>query len=1156
MQCSSCGVLNDAGRKFCRECGQRLAAACPACGTPYLPEDKFCGECGASLTAAPPAVAAPANQTEAHHSTERKFVSVLFVDLVGFTPYSEAHDAEDVRGMLDRYFESASDAVQRHGGRVEKFIGDAVMAVWGVPTAHEDDAERAVRAALEIVDRVAVLGHEIGESLQARAGVITGEAVATLNAVDQGFVTGDLVNTASRIQSAAEPGTVLVSDATQRVAGGAILFTRVSDLTLKGKAEPVPAWRADRIVGEVGGANRGGAPEPPFVGRDAELRLAKELLHSTGRDRRPKLLTIVGVAGIGKSRLGWELLKYIDGLTETFYWHEGRCPSYGDGVSFWALSEMVRYRARISDTDTDGRAAELLDQCLAEYVSDDDERLWLRPRLGHLIGIDPAPNGTREELFGAWRRFFERIAEHGTVVLAFEDLHWADPGLLDFVESLLEWSRNSPILVVASTRPELTERRPAWGSVSRNSVTLHLDRLSDDDIITMVTGYVVGLPERGLTRLIERAEGIPLYAVETLRMLADRGVLEQVGDTYQVVGELGTELDIPETLHALVAARLDGLPADERALVQDASVAGHSFTTQSVAAISGLGSAELETRLNALVRKEVLDQDRDPRSPERGQYRFVQSVLREVAYSTLSKSARRSRHLAAAEWLAALGDDELVGVVATHYLEAYRSEPSAPDAEAVCTQAREWLTRSAERALSLGSPKQAVEFAERAQSLATSPKDRADLGTLASKAAHTAGDLEASFKHLEEAGALYQSLGDAEAEAFLLTVSGRANYGTENNERITHRMVELAGVLPGPSSALATVEAALADRCSYLGRIDEALTWSDRAIATAGVLRDRKALIRAARARGWALANVERHWEAALLFRGVLELARAEGDADEMARTCVSLSIMLYDDAPHESLDFSLEAVATAKRIGAQLVLATAINNTIEYAIDLGRWDLVDGLLAEQVVSPDPASEHRAIINLNRAMFAAHKGEVDTAAELVAEAAPVLDGSDSIQGKTWYFRIDALCKYLAGDSAGALVPVRRSFEADPTGGNMPNAMWVGIQAAADLGDAAFIEQALADTTWVTGAWVKNVRAVGAAVLAAQRGDASAPDLFAETFAFFRDRGLPLDEALTVLCAMRSLPRDQWPTAEVESARRYLNELQAVALLKLYDRASS
>ncbi|MGD9955943.1 MAG: adenylate/guanylate cyclase domain-containing protein, partial [Candidatus Nanopelagicales bacterium] len=753
MVCSQCASTNEPGRKFCRECGTRLSQGCPSCGAANQPDDKFCGECGTPLTSAAPAAATTARPAAApdtlaaSDTTERRLVSVLFVDLVGFTSFSEGRDAEDVRAMLSRYFDAAADAVQRHGGSVEKFIGDAVMAVWGTPVAHEDDAERAVRSALEIVDRVGALGSELGLPLKARAGVLTGEAVASLTATDQGFVTGDLVNTASRLQSAADPGTVLVGERTQRATNQSIAYAPVDPLTVKGKEEPVPAFQALRLISEMGGSGRGKAPEPPFIGREEQLRLTKELLHATGREGRPRLLHISGVAGIGKSRLVWELLKYLDGLTADTYWHAGRCPSYGDGVTFWALAEMVRTRAGIADTDDADTSRRRLVECLTRYVPDTDERRWIEPRLGHLLGLEPAPSGDRDELFGAWRRFFERVAEHGTVALVFEDLHWADPGLMDFLEGLLDASRHSPILVLTLARPELMDARPTWGHGVRSSSVLHLDRLSDDQIRTMVTSYVDGLPADGLQRLVDRAEGVPMYAVETVRMLADRGVLEQREESYVAVGELGGELDIPETLHALVAARLDGLPELERALVQDASVAGHSFTVQTVSAVNGRDPADVEPLLRQLVRKEVLDQDVDPRSPERGQYQFVQSVIKEVAYSTLSKGARRAKHLTCARWLADLADEDLVGVVASHFLEAYRADPAADDAEEVAAQARLWLQRAGDRARTLGSPALALGHATQAISLATTPEERGPLHQRAAEAAAYLADFDTAWEH-------------------------------------------------------------------------------------------------------------------------------------------------------------------------------------------------------------------------------------------------------------------------------------------------------------------------------------------------------------------------------------------------------------------------
>ncbi len=330
MICPSCSAPNEAGRKFCGECGTRLAQPCPSCGTVNASGIRFCGECGNLLAAspatsgtaaiAPVAVAAQAVAGLGPLPTafvarpapiaERRLVSVLFADLVGFTTLSEGRDPEAVRELLARYFEQAADVIGRYGGTVEKFIGDAVMAVWGAPTAHEDDAERAVRAALDLVDMV----RELGPGIQARAGVLTGEAAVTIGATGQGMVAGDLVNTASRLQSVAAPGTVLVGETTYRVTAEAVAYESAGEHVVKGKAAPVPAWRAMRVVAQRKGLGRDDRLESPFVGRDAELRLLKDLFHATSREHRVRLVSITGQAGIGKSRLAWEFLKYVDGV--------------------------------------------------------------------------------------------------------------------------------------------------------------------------------------------------------------------------------------------------------------------------------------------------------------------------------------------------------------------------------------------------------------------------------------------------------------------------------------------------------------------------------------------------------------------------------------------------------------------------------------------------------------------------------------------------------------------------------------------------------------------------------------------------------------------------------------------------------------------------
>ena len=343
MICSNCGTENRPGRKFCSSCGVSLAVICAACGAANDAGDRFCGDCGAALGAAVGSVPAPAIApmvAERAGASERRLVSVLFADLVGFTTLSEARDAEEVRELLTRYFETCKRLIARYGGVVEKFIGDAVMAVWGTPVAQEDDAERAVRAALDLVAAVAEMGREAEvDGLRARAGVLTGEAAVTFGASGEGMVAGDLVNTASRIQASAEPGSVFVGDASRDATEAAIVYEEAGTFEIKGKAEPLRLWRALRIVAGVGGAMKSEGLEAPFVGRDREARLMKELFHGSADERKAHLVSVIGIAGIGKSRLGWEFYKYTDGLQEEAWWHRGRCLAYGEGVTYYALVE-------------------------------------------------------------------------------------------------------------------------------------------------------------------------------------------------------------------------------------------------------------------------------------------------------------------------------------------------------------------------------------------------------------------------------------------------------------------------------------------------------------------------------------------------------------------------------------------------------------------------------------------------------------------------------------------------------------------------------------------------------------------------------------------------------------------------------------------------
>ncbi len=815
---------------------------------------------------------------------ERRLVSILFVDLVGFTTISEGRDHEEVRDLLSRYFDASREIIERYGGTVEKFIGDAVMAVWGAPTAHEDDAERAVRAGLDVVESVKALAAD----LQARAGILTGEAAVTLGASGQGMVAGDLVNTASRLQSVAPAGVVLVGESTQRATGGAIAYESAGEQLLKGKAAPVPAFRALRVIAERGGRGRTDRLEAAFVGRDSELRLLKDLFHATAREKRVRLVSITGQAGVGKSRLAWELRKYADGVVDKVFWHEGRSPAYGDGITFWALGEMVRSRADLIETDDPATTREKVAKSVARFVHEADERDRVERALQVLLGIGEAPDIGGGELFTAWRTYFERMAIERPIILLFEDLHWADSGTLDFIDHLLEWSRNVPILIITLARPELLERRSDWGAGRRNFLALDLAPLDGPAMRELLSGFVDHLPEPAARSIVARAEGIPLYAVETIRMLAVEGRLREIeGHRFEPAGELG-ELAVPDTLHALIAARLDGLDPAERGLIQDAAVLGQSFTKSGLAAVSGLPAAELEARLRVLVRSDLLHEEVDPRSPERGQYAFVQALIREVGYSTLAMKDRRTRHLSAARFFESIGDEELAGALAAHYLAAYKASPAGPEADALASQARISLRAAADRALALGAPIQSVTFLEQAVEVAADDAERATLLERAAMAAGTAARGELGLPIADRAVAIRAALGDragmAGAAAVRVFVLRSARLRETALEEAQAALAEYADLGP-ENPAIIDLTQALARVAVGLGQYDLALDAAERVLVVGERLGLSKQVAEALTAKGICYFYIGRLWEARAVLEGARIIAQNFGLADVELRT-------------------------------------------------------------------------------------------------------------------------------------------------------------------------------------------------------------------------------------------------------------------------------
>jgi predicted ATPase/class 3 adenylate cyclase len=951
VNCAACGAESPADKRFCAECGSPLTAVCPSCGTPSTPGKRFCADCGAPLAGSPNSADVTITpRVDPAAIAERRICSILFCDLVGFTPLSETRDPEDVRELLSRYFDLARTIIGRYGGVIEKFIGDAVMAVWGAPSASEGDAERAVRAAFDVVDAVGALGREIGlDSLAARAGVVTGEVAVTVGAIGQGMVAGDTVNTAARVQAAADPGCVLVDEGTWRVARGSIAFDEAGQYNLKGKADLVPLWRAQRVVSGAAGSQRIDGLEAPLVGRDNDLRLIKDMFHTSADRRSARLVSVVGPAGVGKTRLGWEFYKYIDGLATVAAWHRGRCLSYGDGVAFWALAEMVRQRLVIAEEDSATVAAQKLDDGLNEIIADHGIREHVRPRLARLLGVetDETPL-SREELFAGWRTFFEQIAAADPVVMVVEDLHYADSGLLDFLEYLLDWSRDVPIFVLTLARPELEDRRPGWGTGRRNATSLTLEGLDDTAMDAMIDGLVSGMPVAARAAVAEQSQGIPLYAVETVRMLIDRDVVQPVEGVYRLVADIGA-LSVPGTLQSLLAARLDALDPSARRLVADAAVLGGTFPVEALVAVSGMSAGEVAVQLADLVRREVLMVRADPLSPDRGQYGFVQTLCRQVAYETLSRRERKTRHLAVADHLArsfADEGEEVAEVIAQHLLDALTAVPDDDDVPVIRRRAIDRLAKAADRANRTGAPLVAARVLRNAadllRPLGTEEADleAAALLELSGARSLEAGDLLLSENDYEQASRLFTAHNQTRAAARATAGVGSALRRQGRHEDSRNLLQEALKVLQEhPDIDTVVALNALSSLEAFAARTKEAQELCTKAFRLAQELGlPLSTFVRLFINQGIIEDGADHHMQAGAAYREAVRLAEMAGETGQLAIAYVNLSdSLLAQGSWAEAAEIAQMAVTLQRRTGSGM-WTVGTGNLMQALVFAGRW--------------------------------------------------------------------------------------------------------------------------------------------------------------------------------------------------------------------------
>jgi class 3 adenylate cyclase/tetratricopeptide (TPR) repeat protein len=755
---------------------------------------------------------------------ERKVVSVLFADLVGFTERADVLDPEDVEAILRPYHERLRSELERFGGTVEKFIGDAVMALFGAPVAHEDDPERAVRAALAISD----WAREEGE-VQVRIAVNTGEALVNLAArpeSGEAMAAGDVVNTTSRLQAAAPVNGILVGETTHRATRQAIEYREADAVQAKGKTEPVRVWEAVAARSRV--TSEPVSVSSPLVGRERELAVLSELLVRVRDESSPQLVTLVGVPGIGKSRLVHELMQIVERGGVLTYWRRGRSLPYGEAVPLWALSEIVKAQTGVLEGDSAGAVEDKLHDEVARLIPEAREATWVESQLRPLAGAGgqgEQSGDRRDEAFAAWRWFFEAMAEHRPLVLVFEDLHWADDELLDFVDYLVEWASGVPILIVGTARPELLERRPAWGGGKLNATTLSLSPLSEAD-----TGRLLAsLLERPLLAadaqadLLGRAGGNPLYAEQYAQMLRD--------------GADDADLPVPESIQGVIAARLDLLPPEEKALLQDAAVLGKVFWLGSV--VDGRSPSDAEAALHALDRKGFVRRARASSVAEEPEYTFLHLLVRDVAYGQIPRGERADKHQRVARWIESLGRrDEHAETLAYHYLSALElARASRQPTEELANRARRALREAGDRAAALN----AFDAAARsyASALELWPADDPERPRLLlAYGTMLAIGQESGEEELDQAASALVELGEREhaarAEVLLADRNWRAGQRDAADAHL-ERAVQLVEDIPS-SPAKATVLSEVS-RYHMLGdRFEEAIQIGRKALEMASEL--------------------------------------------------------------------------------------------------------------------------------------------------------------------------------------------------------------------------------------------------------------------------------------------------------------------------------
>ena len=1090
---------------------------------------------------------------------ERKVVTCLFCDLVGFTAASESADPEDVDQMLTAYSEMARGWIESHGGVVEKFIGDAVVGIFGVPAAHEDDPERAVRAGLRIVEGAEELEALGGQPLRLRAGVNTGEALVRLGVIagsGERLLSGDAINTASRLQSVAPEMGVAVGLATYEATAAVFEYEELEPATLKGKAEPVRVFHAKSPLARFG-TDLTRTHDTPFIGREIDLALLKGIFEKAVAAEAVQLVTVVGEPGLGKSRIVAELGAYIDARPGLVTWRQGRCLPYGEGITFWALGEILKAHAGVLESDALDEATSKLEAVLPEG----SERPWFRQRLLPLLGIEATSTAEREELFTAWRRFLERIAEEHPTVLVFEDLHWADDAMLAFLEDLADRAEAVPLLVIGTARPELFDRRPDYGNGLRNATPINLAPLSEEETARLVSALLetTVIPAELQQPVLDRAGGNPLYAEEFVRLLKDRNLLVQKGASWGLRG--GAEVPFPESVQALISARLDTLPPDSKSMLADAAVVGKVFWAGAIAQMGVRDLAEVSGTLRELSRKELVRPARRSSIEGEAEYAFWHVLARDVAYSQLPRASKASRHVAAAAWIESRATErmeDLADVLAYHYataLELARAAGQADQVSELETPALRFLFLAGERALGLDTAA-ALSNLERALALAPAGySGRAEVLARFGEAAFQAGRYAEAADALEEATASFRTRGEMAAAARAMGTLGLVFSALGDPRRWTLPSEALGLLEPlGPSLALVAALTEVASVDALQGRSEDAIRIAEQAL----VLAEELGVPRPARALGYqGMARADLGDPRGLEdMREAISLATEAGQGREVALLHNNLGAQLWAvEGPAASLKVLREGIPYAKGRGLTEMVDNLAQSTLDPLIDTGEHDEALTLAGEMSARLEASGDvfDLAGLRASQARILAMRGRGAEVAERLDWLETVARGTEDLQIIVGGLSSAALVHLGLGQNE-ASVALLTEVEAYPGARDTqyyPVLLPANVRAALRIGQADLGARLMGglDPRYP---YAEHALVAASAAIAEARGDLqAAADAYSDAADRWERFGVLPEQAFALLGQGRcflGLPRPTEATPVLQHAREIFQRLQAAPAL--------